>query len=412
MSSFKKDIQYYKFGFYGFLKNLRFFEPFLILFFLAVGLSYLQIGILYSFREIARNILEIPAGVFADTFGRKRSMIISFVSYLISFCVFFFAPSYEMFFAAMLFYAIGDAFRTGTHKAMIFDYLIMNNWQQHKINYYGHTRSFSQFGTAISSLIAAAIVLYTGDYRTIFILSAIPYLFNLILLSSYPKELDGAIRNNDNESISSQFKIIFNEFKLAFKKIHLLKTISSISLFSAYNKTIKDFIQPIIVSLAISIPIASVYSDEQKSAIAIGVIYFFVYLLTSIAAKNSARISNLFNAKETALNTLLFIGLVSGFMAGILYYFEFSLLSILLMVPVFLIENMRKPIGVAMVADSTEKNILASVLSVQSQIQTLIIIIAAPILGYFSDILGLGIGIVITTSLFIIGGFVLRIGGK
>ncbi len=32
--TFNKDLQFYKFCAYGFLKNLRFFEPFLMLFFL------------------------------------------------------------------------------------------------------------------------------------------------------------------------------------------------------------------------------------------------------------------------------------------------------------------------------------------------------------------------------------------
>lgn len=41
---FTKDLQFYKFSLYGFLKNLRFFEPFLYLFFLEQGLNFLQIG--------------------------------------------------------------------------------------------------------------------------------------------------------------------------------------------------------------------------------------------------------------------------------------------------------------------------------------------------------------------------------
>ena len=58
-NTFNKDLQFYKFCSYGFLKNLRFFEPFLMLFFIEKGLSYLQIGVLYSIREIGVNILEI-----------------------------------------------------------------------------------------------------------------------------------------------------------------------------------------------------------------------------------------------------------------------------------------------------------------------------------------------------------------
>ncbi len=56
MNTFIKDRQYYKFCFYGFLKNLRFFEAFLLLFFLESGLTFLQIGWLYAVREISRNL--------------------------------------------------------------------------------------------------------------------------------------------------------------------------------------------------------------------------------------------------------------------------------------------------------------------------------------------------------------------
>ena len=85
MDGFRKDIQYYKFCAYGFLKNLRFFEPFLILFFLEGNLSYLQIGVIYTIREVIRNIFEIPSGLAADVLGRRRTMITSFSLYIISF---------------------------------------------------------------------------------------------------------------------------------------------------------------------------------------------------------------------------------------------------------------------------------------------------------------------------------------
>ena len=51
------DIQYARFSAYGFLKNLQFFEPFLILHLLAIGVSYLEIGTLYAVREITINVL-------------------------------------------------------------------------------------------------------------------------------------------------------------------------------------------------------------------------------------------------------------------------------------------------------------------------------------------------------------------
>ena len=90
---FDRDLQYYKFCAYGFLKDLRFFEPFLLLLFLDKGLSYLQVGSLYALREVMINIVEIPSGIMADAMGRRRTMIMSFLAYIVSFGLFFFSQS-------------------------------------------------------------------------------------------------------------------------------------------------------------------------------------------------------------------------------------------------------------------------------------------------------------------------------
>ena len=170
---FKKDIQYYKFCLYGFLKNQRFFDPFLMLFFLEKNLSYTQIGVLYSVKMLTRTVLEIPTGVIADALGRRGTMIFSYSSYIVSFILYYFSGNYFFLIAASFTFGVGDAFRTGTHKAMIFEYLKYKSWEDQKVHYYGHTRSWSQVGSAVSSLIAAIIVFCSGRYTNIFLFTLI-----------------------------------------------------------------------------------------------------------------------------------------------------------------------------------------------------------------------------------------------
>ncbi|MDX2432086.1 MAG: MFS transporter, partial [Bacteroides sp.] len=69
-----KDRQYFKFCMYGFLKNLRFFDAFFILFLVETGVSFTQIGLLYAVREVVTNLFELPSGILADTFGRKKAL--------------------------------------------------------------------------------------------------------------------------------------------------------------------------------------------------------------------------------------------------------------------------------------------------------------------------------------------------
>jgi MFS family permease len=151
----KKDTMFPRFALYGFLKNLRFFDPFIILIFREGGLSFLQIGVLYSIRDLATNVLEIPTGVFADAFGRRKSMIMAFMAYIISFCIFYLFPSFHMYALAMVCFAFGEAFRSGTHKAMILEHLALNRMDHLKLSYYGRTRAASQLGSAVNALIAA-----------------------------------------------------------------------------------------------------------------------------------------------------------------------------------------------------------------------------------------------------------------
>ena len=110
LSMIKKDRMFYRFSAYGFLKNLRFFEPFIILIFRDNGLTFLQIGLLYSIRDLANNILEIPTGVFADTFGRRKAMVLAFLAYIISFFIFFAFRDFYIYAGAMIIFAFGEAF--------------------------------------------------------------------------------------------------------------------------------------------------------------------------------------------------------------------------------------------------------------------------------------------------------------
>ena len=180
-----------RFSLYGFLKNQRYFEPFIILFFLQQGLSFTEIGFLIAFREIFINLMEIPSGAVADLFGRRRSMMLSFSAYIVSFAIFGFSGAYWQFYIAMFFFAIGEAFRTGTHKAMIFTWLRIQDRIDEKTQVYGYTRSWAKIGSGVSTIIAVALVFIARDYSWVFFVAIIPYLAGLINFFWYPKELEG-----------------------------------------------------------------------------------------------------------------------------------------------------------------------------------------------------------------------------
>jgi len=400
--NFIKDKQYFKFCSYGFLKNLRLFEPFLVLFFLEAGLSFMEIGLLYSVREIMRNIMEMPAGVLADTLGRRRTMINSFAFYIISFLLFYFSHSYLLLMAAMIFYALGDAFRTGTHKAMIFDYLKIKGWQDQKVHYYGHTRSWSQLGSASSALIAGALVFYSGNYRLIFIFSTIPYVLDLINIASYPKVLDGNRARIAKKELVQSFRFVIKDFWGSFSKIRTLKVLVNLSMHSGFYRSIKDYLQEFIKVMALSLPLMLAYNENQRAAVLVGIIYFFIFLLSSRVSRFAGKFANSFSHLSMPLNMTMLISIFFGIFSGLFYEQGYTQISIVFFVLIFLIQNLRMPIGISYVSEIIDNDILATVLSAESQTHSIIAALLAPLIGYLADTFGLGYALAAVSTLLLV----------
>ena len=382
--AYKKDKQFYRFALYGFLKNLRFFEPFLILFFRERGFSFLEIGALFSIREIATNILEIPTGVIADIYGRRKSMVFSMLSYIFSFLIFYFFPRFFIYAIAMVLFAMGEAFRTGTHKAMILEYLRINNMLDKKVEYYGGTRSWSQLGSAFNSLIAAALVFYSGSYKVVFIAAIIPYIANLVNLATYPKYLEGegASKKKKRETL--------RDFVSMFRNLATIKAILNTSIFDAFFKSTKEYLQPILESFALSLPIMLALSGQRRTAIVVGLVYFVIYLLTSYASRNSARFSKRFSDLTVALNVTYLVGALLIIFAGLSRLYNLEILSIIFFLSLYILHNLRRPIGVSYVSETISHKTMASGLSVESQLKTLISAGLAPVIGFFADRFGVG----------------------
>jgi len=406
MASFVKDKQYYKFCSYGFLKNLRFFDPFIILFFLEMGFSFLQIGTLFAIREIATNILEIPTGVVADSYGRRRSMVMSFLSYILSFSIFYFFPSFLYYTLAMLMFALGEAFRTGTHKAMILEYLQVNNMQESKIEYYGHTRACSQMGSALSALIAAGIVFYVGSYRIVFLASVIPYIANLFLILTYPKELDGSIEREktDNALKDSMVQIVntLRSFAAIFKNPRFLKILINSSSFDSVFKTVKDYIQPILQSLALSLPVLLLLSDNRRVALITGIVYSLLYLLTSFASSRAGLLRRIIPSLPRAINLTFILGALFIIATGLLLFSGFTVISVVLFILFYMLHNLRRPLSIGYISELISNRVMATGLSGESQLKTILVALLAPVMGSIADALGIGPALLIMGFLLLI----------
>ena len=407
-ATFRRNLQYYKFCAYGFLKNLRFYEPFLMLFFLEKGLSYAQIGALYAAREVFINVMEIPSGLLADTLGRRMTMIASFVAYIASFLVFYSAADFWVLFAAMALYAFGDAFRTGTHKAMIFDYLGAHGWSHLRTHYYGHTRAWSQRGAAVSALIAAGLVFWHRSYAPIFLFTIIPYVLDMILIMTYPANLDGP-RHTSTKTVRDEFAGVIRSLVASMRNPAALRAISHQALYSGYYKACKDYLQPILRALALTLPIMVSLANQERTALLTGVVYSALYAATAVASSRSGDFADRWSGLARPLNITLLVGVGFGLFAGVFQAVGIPVVAVLLYVGVYVLENLRKPMGITYVSERMNPESLASALSVESQAETLFAAVIALLLGVLSSRFGLGVGVMLVSALCVVVGIVIRL---
>jgi MFS family permease len=376
----------FRFSLYGFLKNQRYFEPFLILAFLQKGLSYSTIGFLIGFRELCINIMEIPTGAIADVAGRRKSMIFSFCAYIGSFFIFGISNVLWMLFTAMFLFSIGEAFRTGTHKAIIFDWLKRQNHENEKTTVYGYTRSWSKMGSAVSVIIAAALMFFSDNYSRIFLLSMIPGLLNIINFITYPQYLDGSL--NNHKSISNIVKTLFSALSSCFRIPRLRRLLIESTNYEGLFKASKDYLQPILQITALGLPVFLSLQGRQRTAILVGLVYFILHLLSSIASRHAGRFAQSMGSEEIAGRRLWFLNMIIFIMLAAGIVFKLSIIAISAFIFLAIVQNFWRPILISRFANLADPDKTATILSVESQSKSLFVVIVAPPLGWAIDHIG------------------------
>ena len=372
-----------RFSLYGFLKNQRYFEPFIILFFLQQGLSFTQIGLLIGFRELCINLLEIPSGALADLFGRRRSMLFSFVAYVASFTIFGLSQTYWHLFPAMLLFAAGEAFRTGTHKAMIFSWLRLHGRESEKTKIYGLTRSWSKTGSAVSTILATAFVLLTNNYSYVFYYSIIPYLLGLINLMTYPKELDG--QPAEAASLRDVIPHLKETIRDAVRLPRLRRLVIESMAFEGVFKAVADYLQPVLAALALALPVLVGLADIERSAVVIGVVYSVLYLASAYASRRAHDVAGYLGSEENGSRLLWRVVLVAYVAMTPLLYFEYYYAAAAGFVLLYVVQNVWRPMLIGRFETFATETHGATVLSVESQAKSLSTMIVAPLLGLAVD---------------------------
>ncbi|HCL90621.1 MAG TPA: hypothetical protein DHW70_04815 [Candidatus Atribacteria bacterium] len=381
----KKNNQIKKFCLYGFLKNLRFFEPYLYIYLIqVVHLNLFQIGTLFSIRGIIIYLFEVPSGIFADQYGKKTELMICFIFYIVSFFFFFLGGSYTIVAIAMILFGLGEAFRSGTHKAMIYSYLEQKGWFKHKTFVYGRTRSFSLIGSSLSAFVAIFLMIKLPRIQSIFLFSIVPYILDFLLIWSYPETLNEPVESTI--SVKKFFIYSIEQLKNIFANKPLRKVVISSSLFDAIFKVLKDYIQPILKDIILVSGIYIVASMEATTQLKIilGLIYGVMYIFSSWVSRNVYRLNLKYNSDKLMDISFDILGIVF-FITFFAIKTKIMLAVILLYFFLYLLKDGRRPLAVDVFGDYMKRDERATVMSIESQVGSLFMIVLAPLFGYIAD---------------------------
>jgi len=126
-----------------------------VLWLLHRGYSLGQIGIAEACYHIAKVALEVPTGAFADTIGRKWSLVISAIAVTIAAALTWWSPVFPVVMVALLIDGASGSFRYGADQAYLFDALKDEGRSHGFVRILANVLAASYFVAALMSWVGA-----------------------------------------------------------------------------------------------------------------------------------------------------------------------------------------------------------------------------------------------------------------
>lgn len=141
------------------------------LFFYSRFLSFTEIALLSAIGGLASILLEVPTGAFADLFGRKTAIVISYIFFSVSMFGVAVSNTFGAFIFFGIFAALSNALYSGSLEALVYDSL-KENHEEHLFEYVtSRLEALTWVGLFIGSV--AGGFLYQFDFRLPYIIQGI-----------------------------------------------------------------------------------------------------------------------------------------------------------------------------------------------------------------------------------------------
>ncbi len=143
----------------NFFNNISIAGAAWVLLLVADGYSLVQVGFAETAFHITSILAEIPSGMFADVFGRKKSLLISCVMSILSAVVRGFVPGFAAACISVCFSALSYNFISGSDSAIAYDTLLEAGEQNRYDKYVSAQTTIYRISNGLATLCAGLAVI-------------------------------------------------------------------------------------------------------------------------------------------------------------------------------------------------------------------------------------------------------------
>lgn len=236
---------------YTFLSTFILFYACDTLYYLEKGISSSGYMFFVTTSYFIKVVLEIPSGIFADKYSKKKILFIGNALFLISTLLFIISKSYALFVLAIIISSVNNCITTGIANSLLYDF----NNKEDKFNKLIFRNSFSYNISYMLAMILGGIVGQKYGLINTYYLTLIPTIINFIVICLIKEPR----KNNDDIIINkSIFKNALVEIKNNNTIINMIITNSIIfSIIKIVEESHPDYAS----SLGISIFEIGIYTS-------------------------------------------------------------------------------------------------------------------------------------------------------
>ncbi len=287
---------------------VRFYIPVFALFYIASQVSFEQFSIIMGVYALVMIVFEVPSGVFADFFGKKKTLLISKSLFLIQLFVVAFCNGFWPLLLAQVVAGIAGTLSSGTEEAFLYDTLRkLGRTGEHKRisgNLYAVTNTTKAFVFVLGGFLFAL----NPKWPALFSLP-----FNVLALVLVCFFTEPTVRRTQ-----LRFKQSFSHLKKSCQEFMHYKTLKYLALFSL----------PVNAVVGVVLSSSSSYFEQiQIPVVFVGVLAFASSLVVAFSSKLAHAVEQRLGDRASLLlvQFFLFAGLVLlSLMApfiGVAFYF-------------------------------------------------------------------------------------------